>query len=394
MRVNRFVLGALLLGPAALAAAPVAGRMQETPPPPRAARMKIMRDSTMRDSSVVRITINPDRVEQQIHDFMASKQLEATIGQALREAAGQPGDPKKMRELSEQLATLAKKNASLITSIEMTCAADRQPEGYIGAQFSMLQMAMGDEAPQAPLLREYPSITTVYPNSPASKAGVKQGDVVLLFGGADSRRPIQLDKVLKTGAKVVLRVKRDGAQKDLTLTVEKRPADYNTDCSNVDQVIAPEFDQPMVYMRSVPRARGGAAASGVFSRTPAAPDAPAAAMPPMPPLPPVAGYMYGFSTTNSAIAGATLMALDDGWRATLGVDNGVLVTKVLPGTPSMDSGLSSGDVIISADGQTVASVRSLSRIIANAKSNAVKLQIVRRGKQQVLVLRWQENTAP
>ena len=33
------------------------------------------------------------------------------------------------------------------------------------------------------------------------------------------------------------------------------------------------------------------------------------------------------------------MALDDDWRATLGVDNGVLVTKVLPGTPSKDSGL-------------------------------------------------------
>ena len=84
------------------------------------------------------------------------------------------------------------------------------------------------------------------------------------------------------------------------------------------------------------------------------------------------------------------MALDDDWRATLGVDNGVLVTKVLPGTPSKDSGLRSGDVITSADGQAVASVRALARIVGNAKSNAVKLQIIRAGKQQVLMLRWQD----
>jgi uncharacterized protein (TIGR03435 family) len=116
-------------------------------------------------------------------------------------------------------------------------------------------------------------------------------------------------------------------------------------------------------------------------------------MPPMPPMPPFAGYTLGFSTTNSAIAGATLMPLTDDWRATLGVDNGVLVTKVLPGTPAKDSGLHDGDVIISADGQTVASVRALSRIVGNAKANAVRLQVIRAGKPQVIVLRWQE-TAP
>ena len=84
------------------------------------------------------------------------------------------------------------------------------------------------------------------------------------------------------------------------------------------------------------------------------------------------------------------MPLTDDWRATLGVDNGVLVTKVLPGTPAKDSGLHDGDVIISADGQTVASVRALSRIVGNAKANAVKLQVIRAGKPQVIVLRWQE----
>ena len=88
------------------------------------------------------------------------------------------------------------------------------------------------------------------------------------------------------------------------------------------------------------------------------------------------------------------MPLTDDWRATLGVDNGVLVTKVLPGTPSKDSGLHAGDVIVAADGQTVASVRTLSRIVSNAKSGSVKLQIIRAGKPQAIVLRWQQEPSP
>lgn len=403
MRATRFVFHALLvcggIAPAGLAA------QQDAPPPPRT-RVKVFRsDSTGRDSAYMRVTISTDRIEQMIHDLMASKQLEATIGQSLREAAGQPGDSKKMRELSEELATLAKKNSSLITSIEMTCASDRQPEGYIGVQFSELQTSIGEDSPQMapmppmPPMRDYPKIDMVYPNSPASKGGVKRGDIVLQIGGLDSRRVVQLDKLLKPASKLSLRVQRDGATKDLMLTVEKRPSDFNSECANVDQFIAPEFDQPMIYMRT-PRAPGapGGAPSIVLHRAPGAvvaPDAPSTPMAPMAPMiAPMAGYMYGFSTANSAIAGATLQALDDDWRATLGVDNGVLVTKVLPGTPSKDSGLHAGDVITAADGQPVASVRALSRIVSNAKSNAVKLTIIRSGKQQVLILKWQETSPP
>ena len=354
-------------------------------------RVKIIHsDSTIMrsDSTVMRVTVNTARIEQLIHDLMASKAMEQTIGQSLREASGQASDPKKMRQLSEELGRIAQKNAALITTIEISCAGDRQADGYIGVQFSELQTVMGEDAPQAPPLREYPRIDSVYSGSPASKAGVRRGDIVLLIGGTDARRPVQLDKLLRPLTKLPVRVQRDGAHKDLTIVVEKRPTDFNSDCANVDQVIGPEFDRPMVFMRS--RAAMAPGAVPAFPRSPAPAAAPDA---PMPPMPPFAGYTLGFSTTNSAIAGATLMPLTDDWRATLGVDNGVLVTKVLPGTPAKDSGLHDGDVIISADGQTVASVRALSRIVGNAKANAVRLQVIRAGKPQVIVLRWQE-TAP
>lgn len=373
------VLGALLVCGVLLPA----GAAAQAEPPQR--RVRIIHSDSMimrADSTIVRVTVNTARIEQLIHDLMASKAMEQTIGQSLREASGQASDPKKMRQLSEELGRIAQKNAALITTIEMSCAGDRQADGYIGVQFSELQTVMGEDAPQAPPLREYPKIDSVYSGSPASKAGVRRGDIVLLIGGTDARRPVQLDKLLRPLTKLPVRVQRDGAHKDLTIVVEKRPTDFNSDCANVDQVIGPEFDRPMVFMRS--RAAMAPDAVPAFPRSP---------MPPMPPMPPFAGFTLGFSTTNSAIAGATLMPLTDDWRATLGVDNGVLVTKVLPRTPAKDSGLHDGDVIISADGQTVASVRTLSRIVSNAKANAVRLQVIRAGEPQMIVLRWQE-TAP
>jgi S1-C subfamily serine protease len=384
MRIERSALRALLLCGALVPT----GLAAQAEPPQR--RVKIVRTDSTRDSAFVRVTINTDQIEQAIHDLMASKAMEQTIGQSLRAAAsGQAGDTKKIRELSEELGRIAQKNAALITTIEMSCAGDRQPEGYLGVQFSELQTVMGGDAPQAPPLRDYPRVDSVYPGSPASKAGLRRGDVVLLMGGQDARRPVALDKLLRPLTKLPVRVQRDGAQKDYTIIVEKRPADFNSECANVDQVIGPEFDQPLIFMRSRLGQRTPFPLS-VFPRSEmpaAAPDAPVS---PMPPMPPVAGFLYGFSSANSAIAGANLMQLSDDWRATLGVDNGVLVTKVLPGTPSKDSGLHDGDVIVSADGQAVESVRALSRIVNNAKANAVKLQVIRAGKPQVVVLRWKD----
>jgi S1-C subfamily serine protease len=375
---------------AALLCASAFGARASAAQDPAPRRIRVTRDST-RDSTVVRVTINADQIEQLVHELMASKAMEQTIVQSLREArSGQGTDPKRMRELSDELGQIAQKNAKIMTTIEMSCAGDHQPDGYIGAQFSELQIFNGDDATPMAQMREFPRIDSVYPGSPASKSGLRHGDVVLMIAGEDARRPVQLDKLLKPLAKLPLRVQRDGITKDLTITVEKRPADYNTGCANADQVIGPDFDGPAIFMRRTP---GGIVKGGV--RVPGATPMPDAPGFPSPPAPPMGGnFMFGFSNSSSAIAGATLMALDDDWRVTLGVDNGVLVTKVLPGTPAKDSGLHAGDVIISADGQPVASVRALSRIVSNAKSNTVKLQAIRAGKPQTVTLRWQDPPPP
>jgi serine protease Do len=364
--------------------------------PPR--RVRIVRSDGTDDSTVVRVTVNTDQINQLIRELIASKATEQSIVQGLREVTSDQGtDSKRARVMSDELARIAQKNARIVTTIEMSCGGGRQPDGYIGAQISELQIVTGADVTSAAPLHDFPRIDSVYPGSPASKAGIRRGDLVLFIGGQDARRPVPLDKLLTPLAKLPVRIQRDGIAKDLTITVEKRPADYDTGCAKADRMIAPEFDAPMVFMRILSRGAGaapgatpGAAAGAAAGAAPRAPAQAVSPDAPFPPVPPMAGFVYGFPMGSSAIAGATLMALDDDWRAALGVDNGVLVTKVLPGTPAKDSGLHAGDVIISADGQPVASVRALSRIVSNATGNSVKLQTIRSGKPQVVTLRWQD----
>jgi S1-C subfamily serine protease len=92
----------------------------------------------------------------------------------------------------------------------------------------------------------------------------------------------------------------------------------------------------------------------------------------------------------NVIAGARMQPLDDDWRQTLSVDNGVLVISVAQGSPAKESGLHGSDVIISADGQPVMTVRALQRIVSEATANTVKLEVVRAGKKQTVTLRWGE----
>ena len=71
-------------------------------------------------------------------------------------------------------------------------------------------------------------VSEVTPNSPAAKAGVKSGDVIVEFNG----KPVQDSRHLKLavgttspGTKASLKVLRDGSQKELSVTLKELPGD-------------------------------------------------------------------------------------------------------------------------------------------------------------------------
>jgi RNA polymerase sigma factor (sigma-70 family) len=68
----------------------------------------------------------------------------------------------------------------------------------------------------------------VIPDGPADRAGLREEDVVLKVGTVETRdRPAFVKALagLKPGEKVVLRVRRDGKETELPVTVGKRPAE-------------------------------------------------------------------------------------------------------------------------------------------------------------------------
>src|SRR5262245_28756126 len=68
-------------------------------------------------------------------------------------------------------------------------------------------------------------VMSVFPDSPADKGGLRAGDVLVEVGATkpvDLRATVALIGSLKPGEKVQVRVKRDGKEKELTVTVGER----------------------------------------------------------------------------------------------------------------------------------------------------------------------------
>ncbi len=312
----------------------------------------IQRDSAKADTTMMKLTVDMSEIMRMTSELMTSKAMEERIALALRHV----NDPLREKELGAQLEEIAKRRAGIVSRLKLQCSrTDDVPEGYLGITF------------------EIPSrmVSSVEPGSPAAKAGLRHGDEVVTINGFDAQNA-PLATILKPGAKVTVKLQRDGAAKEMAVTVAKRPDGFGTTvCTGVDELIEPERAPPVVgWMRR------------------AAPTPPAAPVAPTPPTPP--NFVYSFSTTPgmSAVAGASLTPVDDDWRETLGVEKGLVVISVASGSPAAESGMRKGDVIVSADDAPVQSVRALQRVLNDADSRAVKLQVIRKGKAQVLTLRW------
>jgi serine protease Do len=69
-------------------------------------------------------------------------------------------------------------------------------------------------------------VTTVEPNSPAAKAGLQTGDVILRFDGKDIRSASDLPRLVastKPGSQAALEIWRDGASRTVNATVSEAP---------------------------------------------------------------------------------------------------------------------------------------------------------------------------
>lgn len=249
--------------------------------------------------------------------------------------------------------------------------AVREPSGWFGVRIS--DQALVDENGNA-FFDSYPVVTSVNPDSPAEKAGVRAGDVLLNFNSIDMRGgSVELAKWLKVGAPFILKIRRNDETKILKGRLARRPDDWE---QRVELSMTQALD---LRQRSLSREPSRSTVN-VRTRLPAP-------QPLLTILPPALGFGGGVYP----FAGAEFMELNPDLSDVLGVGpEGVFVTNVLEASPARNAGLRGGDIVLKADGAKVNGPIDLVRAIkvADQGDRSVDLQILRKHQLLALTLRW------
>ena len=246
------------------------------------------------------------------------------------------------------------------------------PPGWFGVTISS-DKAMLDERGNA-FFDSYPVVTSVERGSPAARAGVVPGDVLVSFNSHDMRGvSLQLSQWLRPGAPFVVQVRRNDAIRVVRGTLGKRPEHWEK--RTIVELSMPE----RIEMRTMSPAREPTTSARVMRVRMPAP-------PPSSVLLPALGFGGGVYP----FAGAEFTALNDDLSDVLGVKPaGVFVTNVAEGSPARISGLRGGDIILKADSIRVETPIDLVRAIRGAgPDHTISLQIIRKHKPQTLTLRW------
>ena len=245
-------------------------------------------------------------------------------------------------------------------------AMGRRTRGYLGVTFDGPSAACDDCKEHIIRFYQYPKIAMVDPDSPAERAGILEGDTLLALNGTDVKNePISLTKLLIPASRIVVRVRREGDAKNLPVIVGEAPEYY--------------------VRRSTPLPARVRVAYPAMPPEPVR--VPGEPMPPMSvvPTPRAAGTMWIF---NNGVAGARVETISEGLGKALGAKQGVLVIRADPGTPAYRSGLRDGDVVLQADGRSVATVNALRQAVEGAGDEGVKLRVLREKRQRDVTLRW------
>jgi serine protease Do len=172
-------------------------------------------------------------------------------------------------------------------------------------------------------------VTTVEPRSPAERAGLAPGDVILRFAGQDVAEATDLPRLVaqaKPGTEVDVEVWRGGSARTIKLTVGAAPA-------------------PREAARPVPSGRPGQQSSGRL--------------------------------------GLMVSELPPAGRRALGVPYGLVVEDVQG--PNAESPLQPGDVIVAVNSQRFASLAEFNRLVGEASAGQTVALLVRRGEASLYV---------
>jgi predicted metalloprotease with PDZ domain len=263
-------------------------------------------------------------------------------------------------------------------------------------------------------------VEEVLPGSPADRAGIREGDVVVrLNGHAATQDAVEdLRDHLSRGDTVRLRIRRDGREEERVVVAAARdrqrqvmidrgggdrqvivvqPGGERRIVVEMDSVM-PNLDSLRFHLDSLrTRLRGLARDSVLVIRMDTLVrvfrDSLSAALPRWNRefqrigsdtwvLP----YMLEFGPRS--LAGAEFAEMNEGLGHYFHTREGLLVLQVGPETPAGRAGLQAGDVVLEADGRRVAEMADLRQAFGRSGEQEVRLTVLRDGARRQLNVRW------
>lgn len=199
-------------------------------------------------------------------------------------------------------------------------------------------------------------------DSPGSRAGLKEGDIVTEFDGERARSAAQFTRLVREtapGRMVKIIVLREG--KPITM-------DVSPDARSADDIRFPNLTRDIERnLHVLPR-------DFAFDFDFAQPT---------------------FSWYSPRRLGVTVAPLSDQLAAYFGVKQGVLVSDVAPGSPAETAGLKAGDVITAVRGQAVSDPGDITRELREAESGtSVEIRVMRDRKEVALTAKMRDRARP
>jgi len=185
-------------------------------------------------------------------------------------------------------------------------------------------------------------VANVTDGSPADKAGIKHGDLIVSVAGREVETPDELVELIqskKPGSEVVVSLVRDGEKRRMSVVLGKAPAKKSKDI----EVELPES-------RSLP-------------------------LEVMPPI------KHLTLEVDRGFLGVNVLGLEEDLGGYFGVEKGVLVTEVPEGSAGAKGGMKAGDVITAIDGKKVTDRKELTGILRKKdEGDKVEVSVLRKGR--------------
>jgi serine protease Do len=201
-------------------------------------------------------------------------------------------------------------------------------------------------------------VSSVSQNSPAERAGLKKGDVILQFDGepvTSSRKLLRLIGEAAPEQTVRLTISRNNSEQQLSVTLGQR-----ADSSRVLRAATPDWNG--FYRVNPPNAPSAPRAWG------SGPEA------------------YALALGNNRRVGVTTTALTAQLADFFGVSggHGLLITSISENSPASKVGLRAGDVITEVNGEKVEDSDDFIRAVNRKEEGEITLTIIRDKSQRTI----------